>query len=271
MKTAFTVLLASLFINIGEITCKDKVTNENIDQNTERYLTKSEIANKQNEIIPKLNAANSLNDVLSVYGLRDFLQEKETSSATDRKLFVLKPRPGLKMDSTTIELTDFECGIRKRVLDFEYKPGYFTFPSCIEMNECSGCGTKSLLYQCVPDEFTNITSYVMDITYDGTNYKLRPVTTVQPKSCKQECRVKASDCLPGQVYFRDSCSCSCTRNSDVCPVRKQWSLVSCGCECSDVRPCPSYKPWNKDTCLCTCIPKTCPSKMRQDPLSCNCI
>ena len=50
MKTIFAFLLVSLIINIDEITCKDKVTSEEIDQNTERYLTKSEVASKQTEV-----------------------------------------------------------------------------------------------------------------------------------------------------------------------------------------------------------------------------
>ena len=50
MKTIFAFLLVSLIINIDEITCKDKVTSEDIDQNTERYLTKSEVATKHTEV-----------------------------------------------------------------------------------------------------------------------------------------------------------------------------------------------------------------------------
>ncbi|XP_002159836.1 vascular endothelial growth factor C [Hydra vulgaris] len=260
-----------LFFNIGLVVCKGKDVNQNIDQNTETVLPKSEIAKKQNELIDVLKNAKSTEEVLIGYGVRDLLKLIKRSPITGSSTYGIAPKPGQSLDSSTsVEFTEYECAIRPRIVDVDFVPGYFTFPACIQVNECSGCTTKSLIYKCVPDEQVNVIANVVDIDYSG-GFRIRKVTTLQPKSCKMECRIKASDCTPGQVYDPNSCTCSCSSSIEKCPVGKQWSIVNCACACSEVKTCSSNKIWNKDSCTCQCIPKVCLPSQKQDLISCNCV
>ncbi|XP_065680656.1 uncharacterized protein LOC100205498 isoform X1 [Hydra vulgaris] len=266
-----TNILFILFLSfkIGLVVCKGKNVNQNIDQNTEAVLPKSEFAKKQSQLIDVLKNAKSVEDVLVGYGLPGLIKLKKTFSGAST--YGIAPKPGQSLDSSvSVEFTEYECAIRPRVVDVDFVPGYFTFPACIQVNECSGCTTKSLIYKCVPDEQVNVTANVVDIDYSG-GYRIRKVTTLQPKSCKMECRITASDCTPGQVYDPNSCTCSCSSFVEKCPVGKQWSIVNCACACSEVKTCSSNKIWNKDSCSCQCIPKVCLPSQKQDPISCNCV
>ncbi|KAL7637459.1 UNVERIFIED_CONTAM: hypothetical protein RMT77_012187 [Armadillidium vulgare] len=129
------------------------------------------------------------------------------------------------------------------------------YPCMIPVSRCSGC-CLSRLEECVPSKtrirkFDVIRHCCVLRSSHLTNQSTFRAKIEEHIKCECRCKVKASDCGPGQIYEEKNCLCKCPAGSHTtCPQTKRWSERDCKCICIKERDCSTGMSFNHDTCLC---------------------
>jgi len=151
------------------------------------------------------------------------------------------------------------------------------YPTCVNTNKCGGCCQNPTYVQCVGAINETVDKQVFYYDYATEKATQKTIQLQQEKSCKCECRIKASDCVNRQVYNSKNCICDCpvTPAQRNCDATHYWSSRLCKCVCHKVRDdCPSKQEFDDKTCACVCkkrdVPCLQPGHTR-DPNNCKCV
>lgn len=171
-----------------------------------------------------------------------------------------------------IVLDSLKCEPRPTVHTIPKSSGFINHPSCVQLNQCGGCCSDTEGYICKPTELSIETKQVYKVNVYTQSFTLSNVQLTHHKTCKCQCQLEQSDCLPTQTLVPDLCYCACERTEKTCDTNKIWSETECGCVCrTTLTMCSLKMEWNKDTCSCQCKKQVCGAGQMQDPATCYCV
>ncbi|KAI9561394.1 hypothetical protein GHT06_012351 [Daphnia sinensis] len=154
-----------------------------------------------------------------------------------------------------------DCKPRKIPVEIPKEPNITWLPACALVERCGGCCKHESL-QCVPvpEDITMMKKKVVAVNNKGVYLNVKHVNIEKHNKCKCQCKVKASDCNPQQIYDKNNCRCVCKQNGSksgkaaqqTCKAPLYWDERSCKCRCPpqiDVE-CSTGSFFSSEQCRC---------------------